>query len=83
MSLDRSSSECCLLFYICSFSGLAAHYKDLHLSDFDDSYLESSTDRMSPTAKRITEGWLTYSLVEIMQRYNIRGKFSFLGALKY
>ena len=38
---------------------------------------------MSPTAKRITEGWLTYSLVEIMQRYNIRGQFSYKGVFKY
>ena len=59
--------------YADRFSGLAAHYKDLHLGDFDDAYLESSGERLNPTAKRIAEGWLCYSLVEIKQRYNIRG----------
>ena len=55
------------------FSALASHYKDLHLFDFDDEYLESSNERLSPAAKRIAEGWLTYSLVELKQRYNIPG----------
>ena len=54
------------------------------MSAFDDEELESSNERLTPTAKRITEGWITYSLVEIKQRYNIAGKiyqkvlFSFL-----
>ena len=60
-----------------SFSALAAHYKDFHLSGFDDEYLDLSTERLSPTAKRIAEGWLTYSLVELKQRYNIPGSFFF------
>ena len=55
------------------FAGLSAHYKDLHLADFDDLYLESSDERLNPTAKRIAEGWLTYSLIELKQRYNICG----------
>ena len=55
------------------FSALASHYKDLHLFKFDDEYLEASDERLNPTAKRITEGWLTYSLVELKQRYNIPG----------
>ena len=56
------------------FSGLASHYKDLHLSDYDDEYLDNEDERLCPVAKRIAEGWLTYSLIEIKQRYNIRGK---------
>ena len=55
------------------FSALAEQYKDLHLSGFDDNYLDSSTERLSPTAKRIAEGWLSYSLLELKQRYNISG----------
>ena len=52
-----------------SFAGLSAHYKDLHLADFDDLYLASSDERLNPTAKRIAEGWL----IELKQRYNIYG----------
>ena len=58
------------------FSALASHYKDFHLFDFNDEYLDSSEERLNPTAKRIAEGWLTYSLVEMKQRYNIPGKGS-------
>ena len=56
-----------------SFSALSAHFKDLHLFNFNEEELEASKERLTPTAKRITEGWITYSLVEIMQRYGIRG----------
>ena len=59
--------------HIIRFSALASHYKDFHLSDFSDEYLASSEERLNPTAKRIAEGWLTYSLVELKQRYNIPG----------
>ena len=61
---------------------LAEQYKDLHLSGFDDAYLDSSTERLSPTAKRITEGWLCYSLVELKQRYNISGWLKFYTNVK-
>jgi hypothetical protein len=43
------------------------------LCDYEDDYLEASGERLNPTAKRIAEGWLTYSLIEIKQRYNIPG----------
>ena len=56
-----------------SFSALSSHFRDLHLFNFDDEKLDSSNDRQTPTAKRIAEGWMTYSLVEIKQRYNIKG----------
>jgi hypothetical protein len=46
----------------------------LHLFSFDDEELLTSNDRLTPTAKRIAEGWIAYSLVEIKQRYNISGK---------
>ena len=55
------------------FSSLADQYKDLHLSAFDDQFLDDSDERLNPTSKRITEGWLIYSLIEIKQRYNIPG----------
>ena len=45
------------------FSALASHYKDLHLFDFDDEYLESSNERLSPAAKRI----------ELKQRHKLPG----------
>ena len=61
-------------FVCCSFSALSSHFKDLHLFSFDDEELETSKDRLTPTAKRISEGWIAYSLVEIKQRYNISGK---------
>ena len=57
-----------------SFSALSAHFKDLNLSSFDDEELQTGPDRLSPTAKRIAEGWICYSLIEIKQRYNISGK---------
>ena len=60
------------------FSSLASHYKDLHLSDYTDEYLESNDLRFNATAKRIAEGWQTYSLLEIKQRYNIPGCLKFL-----
>ena len=43
---------------------------------FDDEELAANNDRLTPTAKRITEGWIAYSLVELKQRYNIAGKIS-------
>ena len=65
------SSKLC---FRCSFSALSSHFKDLHLFSFDDEELLTSNDRLTPTAKRIAEGWIAYSLVEIKQRYNIPGK---------
>ena len=63
-----------MVFYIVlRFSALSAKYKDFHLADYLDEELEASSDRFQPTAKRITEGWLTYSLLELKQRYNIPG----------
>ena len=56
-----------------SFAALSSHFKDLHLSSYDDDDLSNDKDRLTPTAKRIAEGWITYSLVEIKQRYNLRG----------
>ena len=59
--------------YVCRFSALASHYKDFHLFNYEDEYLDNSGEWLTPTAERIAEGWLTYSLLEIKQRYNILG----------
>ena len=55
------------------FSALSTHFKDFHLFEYEDDHLERDNERLTPTAKRITEGWLTYSLLEIKQHYNIQG----------
>ena len=55
------------------FSSLAEQFKDLHLSEYSNEFLGNSDERLSPTAKRIAEGWFQYSFIELKQRYNISG----------
>ena len=61
--------------FLARFSSLAEQFKDLHLGDFSNEYLGNSDERLSPTAKRIAEGWLQYSFIELKQRYDISGLF--------
>ena len=59
---------------------MASHYEDFHLEEQDshdnedkDKDKKDSEERLSPTAKRLAEGWYLYSLLEMKQRYLIEG----------
>ena len=58
---------------------MASHYEDFHNGgvlleeDLCDEDNDDDDERLSPAAKRLAEGWYLYSLIELKQRYLIRG----------
>ena len=58
------------------FSAMANKYSALFLGGFSDAELEAAKDgkeRMEICRKRITESWFLYSLLEMKQRYLLKG----------
>ena len=65
-----------ILHYQASFSAMANHYHDFYLGNYTDLELEkasSQKERVQICEKRLSEGWMLYSLLEIKQRYQIPG----------
>ena len=55
---------------------MANHYHDFYLGNYTDLELEkasSQKERLQICEKRLSEGWMLYSLLEIKQRYQIPG----------
>ena len=53
---------------------MASHFEDFHSVEIGCDKFDDSEDRLTPAAKRLSEGWFLYSLLEIKQRYGIKGK---------